>query len=218
MSEFENEPIPGLPEHLPAGERILVQCAPHWKTLARVAFHTHKVAIYFALLIGWGVVSELADGQSAMTAAAAALWLSAVALCALGVLSLLAWLTSRTTIYTITNRRLVIRLGIALPMTVNIPFRIVESAGLKTYADGSGDITLALGGSDRVAYLVLWPHARPWRFARPQPMLRGIPDANRVAAVLSRALDIAAGNTVRPDVAATADSIGQPARPLATAS
>jgi len=38
-----------------------------------------------------------------------------------------------------------------------------------------------------LGYMLLWPHARPWRFARPQPMLRSVPDAQAVAAMLAEA-------------------------------
>ena len=90
--------------------------------------------------------------------------------------------------YTITNRRVVMRIGVVLEITFNFPFRVIESAGLRAYPDGTGDIPLTLTGDDKVAYLHLWPHARPWRAARPEPMLRSVPDAARVADILSRAL------------------------------
>jgi len=66
------------------------------------------------------------------------------------------------------------------------------------YADGTGDIPLTMIGADRIAYLNLWPHARPWRIARPEPMLRAIPDAARVGEILSGALATAVGGTARP--------------------
>ena len=34
----------------------------------------------------------------------------------------------------------------------------------------------------------MWPHVRPWHLANPQPMLRGVADAQKVAAILARAL------------------------------
>ena len=52
MTEYENEPIPGLPGRLPPGERILWQGSPEWRALARTAFHTRLVAGYFAALVG----------------------------------------------------------------------------------------------------------------------------------------------------------------------
>ena len=65
------------------------------------------------------------------------------------------------------------RIGIALPMTLNLPFaHRSRRPGCRLHADGSGDIAAALAGGDRIAYLHLWPHARPWQLARPEPMLR----------------------------------------------
>ena len=110
-------------------------------------------------------------------------------------LLLLAWLSSRTTQYTITSRRIIMQFGVALPMTLNIPFRIIGAAALRSYADGSGDIPVAITGDDRVAYLMLWPHVRPWRAARAEPMLRSIEDAKQVSEILARAVVAAANAT-----------------------
>ena len=46
--EHEFEAAPGLPEPLPAGERILWQGAPDWRALAVHVFHVRKLAAYFA--------------------------------------------------------------------------------------------------------------------------------------------------------------------------
>jgi hypothetical protein len=182
----------GLPAPLPPGERLLWQGAPRWGALARRAFHVRKLAIYCAVLLAWRVVADLSDGQSPASAALGALWLTPLVLGAVGIPALLAWLFSRTTVYTITSRRVVLRSGVALPMTLNIPFRLVGSAALKTYRDGTGDIPLALAGPDRIGYLHLWPNVRPWRVARAEPMLRAVPDAARVAGILAQALAAAA--------------------------
>lgn len=186
--EHEHEPVPGLPAELPSGERILWQGSPTLGALALRAFHVRKVALYFALLIGWRFASSLADGAGVAGAAVQALWTMPMAVLGLGLLVGLAWHARRTTIYTITTRRVVLRFGLALPMTVNVPFTIVESADLRTWRDGTGDLTLALGGSGRIAWLHLWPHARPWKLARPQPMLRGLARPEAVAALLADAL------------------------------
>lgn len=193
MSEAaEIEPILGLPETLPEGERILWQGTPRWRALARSAFHTRKVAIYFGLIAAWRIASGIADGESAAAIAVGALFLVPIALAAIGLLSFLAFMSAKATVYTLTNRRIVMRFGVALPLTVNVPFRIVHAAGLRLNADGTGDIPLALNGRDKIAYLALWPHARPWRLAKPEPMMRCVPDAARVAEMLSEALHEAA--------------------------
>ena len=150
MSDFDFEPVRGLPELPPAGEHVLWQGAPNWRRLAREIYHVDKVALYFAALICWRGISERGGGASFEDAlratAASALWLVPLGLVAIGILMLLAYLTERTTVYTITNRRVVIRFGIALPMTINFPFRTIGAAGLNVRADGSGDIPLSIDG------------------------------------------------------------------------
>jgi hypothetical protein len=90
------------------------------------------------------------------------------------------------------------RIGIVLTLTFNLPLRTIESAALRRTADGHGDLVLALRGPDRIAYLHLWPHARPWRLGRPEPMLRAVPDAERVARELSRVWAAANGQDAVP--------------------
>jgi hypothetical protein len=124
--------------------------------------------------------------------------LAGVALVPLALLTAYAWGVQRTTVYTITNRRVLIRCGLALPMTVNLPFAKIDGAALKTAADGTGDIALAIAPRERVSYLMLWPHVRSWHFGRTQPALRSVPDAARAAQVLGRALAAVAEVSVQP--------------------
>ena len=193
--DFAQEPIRGLPEHLPPGERILWQGEPHWPSLARRAFHTRKVAIYFGILAVWQGLSSWSDGDTLANAGINMLWMLALALAAIGILTLLAWLYSRSSVFTITDKRLVMRFGIALPMSLNIPFKLIESANLKTFADGCGDIPVRLIGKNRIALLILWPFARPWRATKPEPMLRSIPESENVARILAHALASNANTT-----------------------
>lgn len=188
MNEFEVEPIPGLPERLPAGERILWQGKPGWRNLARRAFHVRKVAVYFALLLAWIAVGDLMAGESWVDAALGGGWVLVLAHVSIALLLLLAWVMARATVYTITNRRVVMRFGVAIPMSINIPYRQIVSASLRAYRDGSGDIPLSLAKGRRVSYLVLWPHVRPWRLVQAEPMLRAIPEADRVAEILREAV------------------------------
>ena len=192
------EPASDLLEPLPADEVLLWRGAPDWRVLALRAFHLRAVALYFTILVLWRAASLLAWGDGVGEVAHSVLWMLALAGVAIGVLAGLAWLAARTTVYWITSRRVVMRLGIALPVTFNIPFRVIEAAALATFGDGFGDIPLKLGGKDRVAFLVLWPHARPWRIARPEPMLRAIPDVARVAGVLAQAISCGGDAEVNP--------------------
>jgi hypothetical protein len=121
-------------------------------------------------------------------------------------------LVERTTLYTITNRRVVMRFGVALPMTINIPFNLIDEAALKLNRNGSGDIALALSASQKISYLLLWPHARPWRMRRPMPALRAISDPAGVAELFGHAL---AATLAQPDFTAATVSIERPAPAMA---
>jgi hypothetical protein len=121
---------------------------------------------------------------------------------ALLMLAGVAWYAARNTLYTLTNRRVVMRIGIVLTLTLNLPYKALASAAVRHYRDGSADIVLDLAGEDRMGWAHLWPHARPWALRKPQPSLRCLRDASTVAALLQSAW--AAAN---PGVVAT---LGQP--------
>jgi hypothetical protein len=188
MSNVHVLPIRGLPAPPPAGERIVWQGSPAWRSLALRAFHVRKVAIYFAAIGFLSFCFGLWQGKAPVDAIGSIKWLVGLGAVSVALLAFVAWMTARTTIYTVTTKRVAIRFGIALPMTVNVPYKAVGSAALAVYPDGTGDIPLALATSDRIAYLVLWPHARPWKLSKPQPMLRCVPEAKRVATLIGHAL------------------------------
>ncbi len=185
--EHEFEPQFGLPEPLPADERILWQGSPDWRVLARTAFHVRKLAVYFGAILALRTVFVFADGGTTAEAAKAIAMLLPLALLAIGIAAALAWLAARTTVYTLTDKRVVMRIGIVLSLTFNLPLKRLATAGLRLHAGGSGDIPLALTGTDTIAYLHLWPHARPWRVAKPEPMLRAVPNAAEVSSLLADA-------------------------------
>ena len=185
--EHELEPQYGLPERLPAGEKLLWQGSPDFKAIALRVFHLRKVALYFALLLLLRAVLVVADGGSGLDALFALAWPVPLALTALAALTSLAWMTARTAVYTLTDKRVVMRIGIVLTLTFNIPLRSLRSAALREGQDAIGDIVIQLAGPDHIAFLHLWPHVRPWHVARPEPMLRAVIDAPRVAALLVQA-------------------------------
>lgn len=177
MTEYDFETTPGLPGPLPAGERILWQGKPEWRALARTAFHTRGVAVYFAVL------TAVALASGSMTGLVMTVTLGSIGL---ALLHLLAWGSARSTIYTLTDRRLVMRIGMAVPKCINLPLGQLGSVDLAARADGTGDLPLTLLGAPKLGYATMWPHARPLRIARPQPMLRAVPDAASVAALIAR--------------------------------
>jgi hypothetical protein len=208
--DFDFEDSPGIPAPLPPGEHVVWQGQPDKWELARHAFHLRKVFVYFLLIIGFQVVSTLGAGGSDESAGAGLALTLLLTTIGLGLLGMLAWLTAHVTIYTVTNRRILIRFGVALQMTINLPFAQIKAADMRIGKNGSGDIPLVLKDTKRVNYLVLWPHVRPWHFSQPQPMLRGIPDVQKVAQIIATvAADHAAGQTdVRVRKLTSADPVG----------
>ena len=176
-----------LPKDLPPGERVLWFGRPEPVSLWRRAFRADWVAIYFALLTIWGLVSPASDLGLAAALLGAGKTLAAGAL-ALAILGGLAWLSARSTLYVVTTSRLVMKVGIALPIFYNVPFKQIGSATLRLHADGTGDLPVSLIEGQRIAYLTLWPSARPFRFTRPEPALRCVDDARAVADLLVKAL------------------------------
>ena len=193
--DFDFEPIRGLPQLLPRGERMLWQGAPRWQDLAVHAFHVRKVIWYFAGLTILAGALRLAEGESFAFAIRPFQWLMPMGLFAAALLSALAYLSAKTTVYTLTSKRVVMRVGMALPVTINLPFSQIDGAALRVFGNGSGDIPLKVTRKERIAYLVLWPHARPFHFAHPQPTLRSLAKADDVASLLASAL---AGTATAP--------------------
>ncbi len=199
--EHEFEPQHGLPERLPAGERLVWQGAPDWRELARRVFHVRKLGLYFGAILLLRASAVIADGGSTADAVRAVVVLAPLFAIGLGLALLLAWLAARTTAYTLTDKRVVMRIGIVLSVTYNLPLRCIAGADLRSLdvaPDGKGEIALALTPGTRIAYLQLWPHARPWRVKEPVPMLRCLPDAARVAQLLAQQWSLANRLPVQP--------------------
>ena len=186
-AEYEFEAALGLPEPLPQDEVNLWQGAPNWISMAKHVFRLQWLSLYFAVIVIWQAISVssseggLAAGWSSV---ALAFFLAVIGLVLVG---LLAYWSATTTMYTLTNRRIVMRVGIVLTVTFNLPYKTLGSADLKLYKDGTGDIPMQIATEDKIAFFHLWPHVRPWRLATPEPMMRCVPNAKVVAAILTEA-------------------------------
>lgn len=166
-TEYEIEPVRGLPGMLPKDETIVWQGSPDWRTLARGVFHTR-------LLVGWFVLVALAAFVAGGTGLVGAGISVGLAFVGLALVAGLAWAQARATVYTLTQKRIVMRFGVALPKCVNLPLALITQADLKSVGDGRCDIALAMNGRFPLGWLQMWPHVRPWKVADPQPMLRAV--------------------------------------------
>jgi hypothetical protein len=192
--EYEIEPIKGLPGNLPKDEIIVWQGGPDWRALARGVFHTRLVAAWFVIV----AMGAFVAGGTGPLGAAITL---AVAVLGLAILGFLAWAQATTTVYTLTDKRIVMRFGIALPKCVNLPLQLIASADLKPVGADHADIALKIAGRFPLGWLQMWPHVRPWKVADPQPMLRAVPVG--FGAILAAALAKADPSRNRPVAAAT---------------
>jgi hypothetical protein len=188
LPEHDFEPVFGLPEVLPPGEFIRWQGQPDWRDLALSMFHVRKLAVYFLAILAIRLGLQFQEGALVPGALSSALALLSLSVIAIALLILLAWLMARATSYTITNKRLVIRSGVAVSLAVNLPFEHVVSADFRERKNGFGDIPVLFDEETRPSWIILWPHVRPWHFGRVQPMLRSLPNAARAAEVLASAL------------------------------
>jgi len=216
------EPVPGLPEPLPAGESLLWQGRPAPLAFAVHVFHVRFILAYLVVTIGWRIASKAGAG-----APSSELWAIAASGTILGAAGLalvfgLAWLIARSALFTLTEQRIVMRYGVAIRKYVNLPLAQVVSADLRLLGGGRGDIALTTSGKG-VGYIYLWPFARPMKFAPPYPSLRAIPDAEAVAAKIAETYaalqagsetDAVAGQATAPLPAPSApDKAPAPQRP-----
>jgi len=179
--EHEFEAALGLPEDLPRNEYIVWQGQPDWRQMAIEAFHVRKLAIYFALMVLWQGV-HLVDGQVTAITMLKQLGTSiGLAMLALGLLTWSAYWSAQATMYTLTNKRIIMRIGIVLSLTFNLPLKKITSCDLQLNKNETGNIALGIASESPIGWLNLWPHVRPWRVSSPQPTLRCVPKAARLA-------------------------------------
>jgi len=190
--------IKGVPHPLPPGEQLLWEGAPDTRAVATHVFHWRLFAAYFAVMLTYWLVSTDTpfDSQAFVAGLGVRVGLSVTAVAiAFG----LAQLVARTSWYAITSKRVVLRLGMVFPMSINIPFALLTSAGVGRYRDGTGQVLLTLNAESRVAFIALWPHCRMFQLGNPQPVLRGLLDAQRVGTLLADAVaDASSGQQEAP--------------------
>jgi hypothetical protein len=179
--EHEFEAALGLPEALPRNEFIVWQGQPDWKQLAIDAFHVRKLTVYFAAMVFLQLIHLLDSNTSALDMSKQLGTSIGLATVALGLLTWGAYLSAQATMYTLTNKRIVMRIGIVLSLTFNLPLKKITACDLQLLNKQSGNIALGIASESPIGWLNLWPHVRAWRVASPQPTLRCVPQAQTLA-------------------------------------
>lgn len=188
-----------LPQDLPMGEHVLWQGAPGFWPMLK-SLHIRWTLAYFAFLLVAVAVHRALFMPA--TLFPSLLRFGALSLLVVGLHALYVLMVCRTTSYTITTQRLVLQAGIALPVSLNIPWAKVETARLRLAPDGSGNIALvvARGASarERPNTILLWPHVTGGKEGA-LPMLRAVANADRVARLLRRQLEATETSEAAPD-------------------
>jgi hypothetical protein len=99
------------------------------------------------------------------------------------------------------------RHGIALPISINIPFSQLDSADLSEQSGSIGSISLRTIAGTLLAWLALWSSCRPWHLTNPQPSIRCISNAAEVARHLGGAIRLSEGDTIE-----AAQAVSSPSR------
>ncbi len=216
LFEFEQEPVKGIPGLMPASETLVWQGTPTWRSTFIHVLHLRWIAGYFAAIMTWRAYSHISSGNGIEVALSSAAWLGFLGLIVAGLLAGLALMIVRTTVYSITSKRVIIRYGLVVPIAVNIPFAKIEGADVQSFADGSGEIPLQIGGGEQFAYWMMWPHVRRWHFMAPQPMFRSIAEPVKVAAILAKAIETALpiGDALSRPAAGVRAPAAQPVLPV----
>ncbi|MTH98792.1 PH domain-containing protein [Roseibium sp. RKSG952] len=193
--EHDLEPVPGLPARLPEGEHILWQGAPDGGLVARRVLKSRWIAGYFVLLLLWNMASGFLDGVSPWAIAFSSGAILTMSGIAVGLIELFAWGVQKTTLYTITNKRIVMRIGVALSATFNLPFARMLSVDMRKDDQGRGDISLQMKPGHRLSFVVFWPHVRGWHAGNTMPQLICLKDVAAPARILAGQLAMASSRS-----------------------
>ena len=207
--DFAFDTAPGLDKELRPGEEILWQGRPATWPLAKESFALKWVFGYFVLLAAWSTVSHW-DSTALVPSITHGVPYLLLGLVAVGVLTLISWAQARATIYTVTTDRVVMRMGAALVLTLNLPFTRITGASVDLRKGGTGTIAFETVKDAKLSYMMQWPHVRPWKMAHTQPALRCIPDAKTVADLIA---ETAESRLARPTIVST--KAPKPVEPLA---
>ena len=178
MSDAIGVRISGIDEPLPPGERVLWHGAPGRASLSREAYHARKIVVYFAVLLVLAAVFAAGDPAPGHSLFVSALFVRhlggghgvrAAARHAHGA-------QHRLRDHRSAHRAEDRRRAAGGDQRAAAPDRVRRGGAAARRR--RGDIALHLASDVRVAYLVLWPHARPWRL-QPAGALRALANADR---------------------------------------
>ena len=98
----------------------------------------------------------------------------------------LAAIQAYSTVYIITENRVIIKTGAALSFLISMPFKKIKEVNLQKRGTSIGTISFELLSKKRVPYISCWPSVRPWKFKRTQPAFSCVGSVDEVATILRK--------------------------------
>jgi hypothetical protein len=191
MTRLIRNRIDGVAEPLPEGERILWSAKPDQWIFTRRLMRLDWVFAWFAALSAGRAYFAWSAGGGMGEMLIAASGQLPLALFGLGLLSALGIAMARSTSYVVSSHRVVLQVGVALPITFNVPLRFIDSVAIRTRKGKAGDVILTLCQGANVKALALWPHSQGWRHDSVQPLMRDISESalNELKPILAKVLE-----------------------------
>ena len=174
MTRVVRDRIDGVAEPLPSGERVLWSERPQQWAFAFRLLRLRWVAGWFLMLAAWRGLEAWQASGAAVDVLSRATSILPLAVPGLGLLAALGWLMARNSTYALTGERLVVQTGVALPITVNLPLRLIDGVALRPLADGRADLVVTLAAGSGLKPFALWPNVQGWHGDRVQPVLRDL--------------------------------------------
>lgn len=204
--EHDAEPVPGLPGRLPDGEYIVWQGKPDTNIVMTRLLRARWIAGYFALAAAWSLAVGINNQDVAWQLLGRISFIAVAALIVFALMWLYARAVAKTSLYTITNKRLVMRIGIALSASFNLPFKQIAGADFRQGADHAGDLALTLRPGHGLSGSVFFPHQRGGLWRKLSPQLICLEDIKAVADILAQQLRLYAP-TAKETIASSSDSV-----------
>ena len=186
--EHEIEPVPGLPGRLPDGEYIVWQGQPVFKIVMTRLLRARWIAFYFAIAALWSVAVGLNNSEGAWQLLGRLSFIAVATIVVFGLMALYARAVAKTSLYTLTNQRVVMRVGIALSASFNLPFKQISGADFRVGSDNAGDVALTLKSGHGLSGSVFFPHQRGGLWRKLSPQMICLPNAKEVAEKLAQQL------------------------------
>ena len=114
------------------------------------------------------------------------------------ILMALAKIQSQSSVYIITENRVIIKSGAALSFLISMPFKKIKAVNLQKRKGSLGTISFELNSGKRVPYISCWPSVRPWRFKKTEPAFSCIENVDEVATILRKSVMAGRGSLQAP--------------------